>query len=154
MTLSPAPSTPRPLPRKREQAEKRPGPALAGAVPAHSADVDVKGSGLTPAIQTDEAPRTRRKPVQMNKATSDSRHGHLARIDALRIEIRSLARAIAHATDVELLDLMCDEPGCFSRHQDAEQARTWATTAGVTLETGLMQLGRALQPTSAEDHHG
>ncbi|MBR8233756.1 hypothetical protein K6W26_03475 [Burkholderia sp. AU42008] len=102
--------------------------------------------GLTPVktIQSDEAPLARRKPVQMNEALADTRQGTLARLDALRIEIRALIVDISHAADVELLDLMADEIGSFARHKAAQDARTWAATAGITLETGLMQLGRAL----------
>ncbi|KWD85103.1 hypothetical protein WL71_07405 [Burkholderia ubonensis] len=109
-------------------------------------------SGLTPAkaIQKDEAPLARRKPIQMDEASADTRRGRLARIDALRIEIRSLVTEISHAADVELLDLMADEVGSFARHRAAQDARTWAATAGITLETGLMQLGRALPPANAQ----
>ncbi|MEK7914623.1 hypothetical protein AAB988_01915 [Burkholderia contaminans] len=101
---------------------------------------------LTPAktIQKDEAPLARRKPIQTNEALADTRQGTLARLDALRIEIRALIIDISHAADVELLDLMADEIGSFARHKAAQDARTWAATAGITLETGLMQLGRAL----------
>ncbi|QJP74171.1 hypothetical protein HJC54_19970 [Burkholderia glumae] len=105
--------------------------------------------GLTPAtaIQKNNAPLTRRKAIQMNEALADARQGRLTRLDALRTEIRSLVIDISHAADVELLDLMADEIGSFARHKAAQDARTWAATAGITLETGLMQLARAL-PTS------
>ncbi|WP_244105752.1 hypothetical protein [Burkholderia gladioli] len=73
-----------------------------------------------------------------------TRQGRLARLDALRIEIRTLIAEVSHAADVELLDLMADEIGSFARHKAAQEARTWAATAGITLETGLMQLGRAI----------
>ncbi|AOJ24311.1 hypothetical protein WJ12_05395 [Burkholderia seminalis] len=108
--------------------------------------------GLTPVktIQKDEAPLARRKPVQMNEALADTRQGTLARLDALRIEIRALIVDISHAADVELLDLMADEIGSFARHKAAQDARTWAATAGITLETGLMQLGRALLQREAD----
>ncbi|WP_244130012.1 MULTISPECIES: hypothetical protein [Burkholderia] len=100
---------------------------------------------LTPvkAIQKDEAPPARRKSIQTNEAFADTRPGRLARLDALRIEIRALITDISHAADVELLDLMVDEIGAFARHKAAQDARTWATTAAITLETGLMQLARA-----------
>ncbi|MBR8174874.1 hypothetical protein KDX03_02760 [Burkholderia ambifaria] len=106
---------------------------------------------LTPAktIQKDEAPLARRKPIQMNEALADTRQGTLARLDALRIEIRALIIDISHAADVELLDLMADEIGSFARHKAAQDARTWAATAEITLETGLMQLGRALPETAS-----
>ncbi|HDR9189875.1 TPA: hypothetical protein QDB51_003978 [Burkholderia vietnamiensis] len=109
--------------------------------------------GLTPAkaIQKDEAPLARRKPIQTNEALADTRQGRLARLDALRIEIRALITEITHAADVELLDLMADEIGSFARHKAAQDARIWATTAGITLETGLMQLGRALPATTYGD---
>ncbi|KVC53273.1 hypothetical protein WI72_21850 [Burkholderia ubonensis] len=108
--------------------------------------------GLTPAnaIQKDEAPLARRKPIQTNEALADTRQGRLARLDALRNEIRALVIEISHAADVELLDLMADEIGSFARHKAAQDARTWAATAGITLETGLMQLGRALPPANAQ----
>ncbi|RQR46570.1 hypothetical protein DIE19_35160 [Burkholderia sp. Bp9126] len=108
--------------------------------------------GLTPgkAIQKDGAPLARRKPIQRNDALAGTRQGRLARFDALRIEIRALITEISHATDVELLDLMADEVGSFARHKAAQDARTWAATAGITLETGLMQLGRALPHREAD----
>ncbi|AXF21374.1 hypothetical protein CUJ89_13370 [Burkholderia pyrrocinia] len=108
--------------------------------------------GLTPAkaIQKDEAPLARRKPIQTNEALADARQGRLARLDALRIEIRDLITEISHAADVELLDLMANEIGSFARHKAAQDARAWAATAGITLETGLMQLGRALPQHKAK----
>ncbi|WP_240687897.1 MULTISPECIES: hypothetical protein [Burkholderia] len=150
MTPRPALSTPRPLPRKREHAEKRPAIALASV---NGTSMQSDNDGLTPAktIQKDEAPLARRKPVQMNEALADTRQGTLARLDALRIEIRALIVDISHAADVELLDLMADEIGSFARHKAAQDARTWAATAGITLETGLMQLGRALPATTTGD---
>ncbi|WP_244104092.1 hypothetical protein [Burkholderia ambifaria] len=143
MTPRPALSTPCPLPRKREHAKKRPAIALASI---NGTSVQPNSSGLTPAtaIQKDEAPHTRRKPIQMNDAVADTRQGRLARLDALRAEVRSLVIEISQAADVELLDLMADEVGSYARHKAAQEARTWAAPAGVTLETGLMQLDRAL----------
>ncbi|RQR36335.1 hypothetical protein DIE12_13805 [Burkholderia sp. Bp9015] len=109
-------------------------------------------NGLTPAkaIQKDAAPLARRKPTQTNEALAGTRQGRLARLDALRIEIRALITEISHAADVELLDLMADEIGSFTRHKAAQDARTWAATAGITLETGLMQLAHALPPYEAK----
>ncbi|MDN7561092.1 hypothetical protein [Burkholderia orbicola] len=147
MTPRPALSTPRPLPRKREHAEKRPTIALASV---NGTSMQSNNDGLTPenAIQKDNAPLARRKPIQTNETLADTRQGRLARFDALRIEIRALITEISHAADVELLDLMADELGSFARHKAAQDARTWAATAGLTLETGLMQLARALPATS------
>lgn len=125
----PALSTPRPLPRKREHAKKRPAIALASV---NGTSMQPDSHGLTPA-----------KAIQKNEALADTRQGRLARLDALRIEIRALITEISHAADIELLDLMADETGSFARHQAAQDARTWAATAGITLETGLMQLARA-----------
>ncbi|KVE63466.1 hypothetical protein WI96_17635 [Burkholderia vietnamiensis] len=99
-------------------------------------------------MQKDQAPLTRRKPIQRNEALAETRQGRLMRLDALRIEIRTLITEISHAADVELLDLMADEIGSFARHKAAQDARTWAATAGITLETGFMQLGRALPATT------
>ncbi|MFL9899031.1 hypothetical protein PQR71_12855 [Paraburkholderia fungorum] len=149
MTVRPAISTPRQLPRKREAADKRPRLSLAGAVPAHASNDDVNCSGLAPAqaIQKDEAPLARRKPVQMNEGQSDSRLATLARIEVLRIEIRKLTEVIALGADIELLDLMRDETGSYSRHKAAQEARTWAEQARLSIETGLMQLDRALHPS-------
>ncbi|WP_412023244.1 hypothetical protein [Burkholderia cepacia] len=146
LTPRPALSTPRPLPRKREHAKKRPALALASV---DGTSMQSNSDGLTPAtaIQKNDAPLTRRKAIQMNEALADARQGRLARLDALRTEIRSLVVDISHSADVELLDLMADEIGSFARHKAAQDARTWAATAGITLETGLMQLARAL-PTS------
>ncbi|WP_264858477.1 hypothetical protein [Burkholderia cenocepacia] len=143
MTPRPALSTPRPLPRKREHAKKRPAIALASV---NGTSMQSDNGGLTPAttIQKDEAPLTRRKPIQTNEALAETRQGRLTRFDALRNEIRALITEISHAADVELLDLMADEIGSFARHKAAQDARTWAATAGITLETGLMQLARAL----------
>jgi len=132
MTPHPASSTPRPLSRKRESADKRPRLVLAGAVPAQPSDDNVNSSGLTPAIQKKEG-------------QSDTRLANLSRITALRVEIRSLIEVIALAADVDLLDLMRDETGSYSRHKAAQEARTWASAAGLTLETGLMQLDRAMR---------
>ncbi|WP_236862292.1 hypothetical protein [Burkholderia contaminans] len=145
MTPRPALSTPRPLPRKREHAKKRPAIALASV---NGASMQSNSGGLTPAttIQNDEAPLARRKPIQMNEALADARQGRLTRLDTIRTEIRTMVAEISHAADVELLDLMADEVGSFARHKAAQDARTWAATAGITLETGLMQLARATQP--------
>ncbi|HGF2961913.1 TPA: hypothetical protein ACF6U4_001418 [Burkholderia multivorans] len=109
-------------------------------------------SGLTPAkaIQKDEAPLARRTPIQTNKALMDTAQGRLARLDALRIEVRALITEISRAADVELLDLMADEIGSFARYKAAQDARTWASTAGITLETGLMQLARAVRGAAEE----
>ncbi|MFM0315984.1 hypothetical protein PQR36_13930 [Paraburkholderia nemoris] len=150
MTMRSAISTPRPLPRKREAADKRPRLSLARAVPAHGSSDDVHSSGLTPAqaIQTNETPLSRRKSIQTKESESDSRLANLARIDAIRIEIRKLVEVIALGADIELLDLMRDEVGSYSRHKAAQEARTWANAAGVQLETGLMMLDRAVRPTS------
>ncbi len=43
---------------------------------------------------------------------------------------------------------MRDEVGSYSRHKAAQEARTWAEQARVTIETGLMQLDRALHPST------
>ncbi|RDK01457.1 hypothetical protein [Paraburkholderia lacunae] len=137
MTIRPATSTPRPLPRKREPAEKRPRLSLAGGVPAGASHHDVNSSGLAPA-----------KAIQMNEGQSDSRLATLARITALRLEIRQLVEGIALGADIELLDLMRDEVGSYSRHKAAQEARTWAEQARLSIETGLMQLDRAMRPTS------
>ncbi|WP_197523773.1 hypothetical protein [Burkholderia lata] len=147
MTSRPALSTPRPLPRKREHAKKRPAIALASV---NGTSMQSNNVGLTPAkaIQKDEAPLARRKPIQTNEALADSRQGRLAQLDALRIKIRSLISEISHAADVELLNLMADEIGSFARHKATQDARTWAATATITLETGLMQLARATQPVT------
>lgn len=150
MTVRSAISTQSPLPRKREVTDKRPRLSLARAVPAHESRDDVNSSGLTPAqaIQTNETPLSRRKSIQKKESESDSRLANLARIDAVRIEIRKLVEVIAHGADIELLDLMRDETGSYNRHKAAQEARTWASAAGVQLETGLMMLDRALRPTS------
>jgi len=148
MKVLPATSTPRPLPRKREQAEKRPRLSLAGAIANQAANDN--GSGLEPATttQTNAAPLRRREAIQMKGRESDTRLANLARIDALRIEIRSLVEQVALGADIELLDLMRDEVGSFQRHKAAQEARTWASAAGVQLETGLMMLDRAMRPAS------
>ncbi|MFM0250627.1 hypothetical protein [Paraburkholderia sediminicola] len=150
MTVRTAISTPRPLPRKREAADKRPRLSLAGAVPAHASNDDVNGSGLTPAkpIQINEAPLARRKAIQTKESESDSRLANLARIDAIRIEIGKLVEVIALGADIELLDLMRDEVDSYSRHKAAQEARTGANAAGVQLETELMMLDRAMRPAS------
>ncbi|MCA8461699.1 hypothetical protein LGN14_18115 [Burkholderia multivorans] len=137
MTSRPALSTPRPLPRKREHAKKRTAIALASL---NGTSLQSKNDGLTPETA-----------IQKNEALADTRQGKLARLDAIRIEIRALITEISHAADVELLDLMADEVGSFARHKAAQEARTWAATASITLETGLMQLDRAI-PTSSK--HG
>lgn len=150
MIVRPAISTPCPLPRKREAADKRPRLSLAGAVPAHASNDDVNSSGLAPAkaIQTNEAPLSRRKTIQTKGSESDSRLANRARIDAIRIEIRKLVDEIALGADIELLDLMRDEVGSYSRHKAAQEARTWAEQARLSIETGFMQLDRALHPST------
>jgi hypothetical protein len=147
MTALPATSTPRPLPRKREATDRRPRLSLAGAVPAQASNDDVNSSGLTPAkaIQIDEAPLARRKTIQ---SESDTRLATIARIEALRLEIRKLVEVVALGADIELLDLMRDEVGSYSRHKAAQEARTWAEQARLSIETGLMQLDRAINPMS------
>ncbi len=149
MMPRPAPSTPRPLPRKRERTTNHPAIAL---VSVNGTSMQTDDSGLSPAkaIQKGKAPLTRRKPIQTNKALADARQGRLARLDALRIEIRTLISEVSQAADVELLDLMADELGSFARHKAAQEARTWAATAGITLETGLMQLARSLPNSTAQ----
>ncbi|WP_243712424.1 hypothetical protein [Burkholderia pyrrocinia] len=149
MTSHPALSTPRPLPRKREHAEQRPAITLASV---NGTSMQSNNDGLTPkkAIQKDKAPLARRKPIQTNEALADTRQSRLARLDALRIEIRALITEISHASDVELLDLMASEIGSFARHKAAQDARTWAATAAITLETGFMQLNRATLPINEQ----
>ncbi|MCA8384341.1 hypothetical protein LGN11_01535 [Burkholderia multivorans] len=137
MTSRPALSTPLPLPRKREHAKKRTPIALASL---NGTSLQSNNDGLTPETA-----------IQKNEALADTRQGKLARLDAIRIEIRALITEISHAADVELLDLMADAVGSFARHKAAQEARTWAATASITLETGLMQLDRAI-PTSSK--HG
>ena len=132
--IRPAISTPRPLPQEREHAEKRGALGKLRAVPAHSPNPN--GNGLTPA-----------KAIQKDEGESKTRLAMFARIDALRIEICKLAEDVALAADIELLDLMRDEVGSYSRQKAAQEARTWASTAGIQLETGLMMLDRALRPT-------
>ncbi len=143
MTLRPAPSTLPPLPRKRQRADPRPAIALASV---NGTSTRTDNSGLMPenTTQNNTAPLTRRKAIQTNETSSNIRQDKLERINALRIEVRTLVSEIAHAADLELLDLMADEVGSFTRHKAAQEARTWATTAGITLETGLMQLDRAI----------
>jgi hypothetical protein len=145
--IRPAISTPRPLPQERQHEEKRGTLGKLHAVPAHSSNQN--GNGPTPAkaIQKDDAPLARRTAIQTNEGESKSRLAMFARIGALRIEIRKLAEDVALAADIELLDLMRDEAGSYSRHKAAQEARTWAGTAGIQLETGLMMLDRALAPT-------
>ena len=143
MTPRPALSTPRPLSRKREHGKQRTAIALA-SVDGKAIETEKRGRAPAKAIQKDEAPRARRKPIQVNDASAVARRGRAERIEALRATIRDLVAEISHAADVELLDLMADEIGSFTRHKAAQDARTWAATAGVTLETGLMQLDRAI----------
>ncbi|MEK7891262.1 hypothetical protein AAB992_29575 [Burkholderia contaminans] len=150
MTPRPAPSTPRPLSRKREHGNGRTAIALA-SVDGKAVANERRGRAPAKAIQKNEATLARRKPIQMNDASAVARRGRAERLEAVRIAIRELVVEISHAADVELLDLMADEIGSFARHKAAQDARTWAATAGITLETGLMQLGRALPaPTSGD----
>jgi hypothetical protein len=134
--VRPAISTPRPLPRKREPADKRARLSLAGAVPAHASNDDVNCGVLTPA-----------NAIQKDEGQSDSRLATLAQINAIRHEIRHLVDVVVHGADIELLDLMRDEVGSYSRHKAAQEARTWAEQARLSIETGLMQLDRALHPS-------
>lgn len=147
--IRPAISTLRPLPQEREHAENRETLGKLRAVPAHSPNPN--DDGLTPAkaIQKDDTPLARRTTVQTKEGESKTRLAMFARIDAVRIEIRKLAEDVALAADIDLLDLMRDEVGNYSRHKAAQEARTWAGTASIQLETGLMMLDRALRPTSS-----
>ncbi|WP_236860868.1 hypothetical protein [Burkholderia sp. MSMB617WGS] len=143
MTPRPALSTPRPLPRKRERADKRPAITLA-SVNGNAVSKRMRGLAPAKALQKNETPHTRRKAIQRNEAPADARRGMHARLDALCIEIRALVSDVSHSADIVLLDLMADDAGSYARHKAAQDARTWAAAAGVTLETGLMQLGRAI----------
>ena len=142
----PAISTQRPLPRKREAADKRSRLSLAGAVQAHASHDDVDSSGLPPAkaIQINEAPLARRKTIQTKESKSNSRLANRAQIEAVRCQIRQLIEDITLGADIELFDLMRDEVGSNSRHKAAQEARTWAEQARLSIETGLMQLDHAL----------
>ncbi|WP_244133329.1 hypothetical protein [Burkholderia gladioli] len=152
----PAASTPQPLARMREHGKNRTAIALAavdgtavadgkrGRAPAKTIQKDGAPLSRRKTIQKDEAPRTRRKPIQVDEASTLARRGMQARIEALHVEIRLLIADITQAADVVLLDLMRDELGSYARHKLAQDARTWAATAGITIETGLMQLDRAL----------
>jgi hypothetical protein len=166
-------STPHPLAQERQHAGKRGTLGKLRAVPACASNRDDgsngltpvqtiqtmevdplarpdKGNGLAPAktIQKDDAPPPRQTAIQKNGGESQTRLAMFARIDALRIEIRKLIEDVALAADIELLDLMRDEVGSYSRHRAAQEARTWAGTAGIQLETRLMMLDRALRPAS------
>lgn len=143
MTPRPALSTPRPLPRKRERADKRPAIALA-SVDGNAVSNRVRGLAPAKALQKNETPRARRKAIQRDETPADARRGMHARLDALCIEIRALVSDVSHLADIVLLDLMADDVGSYARHKAAQDARTWAAAAAVTLETGLMQLGRAV----------
>ncbi|MCA8162544.1 hypothetical protein [Burkholderia cepacia] len=150
MTPRPALSTPRPLSRKREHGSGRTAIALA-SVDGKSVESGKRGRAPAKAIQKNEATLTRRKPIQTNDTSAVTRRGRAERLEAVRIAIRELVVEISQAADVELLDLMSDETGSYARHKAAQEARTWAATAGITLETGLMQLGRALPATTSGD---
>ncbi|AJY66106.1 hypothetical protein [Burkholderia glumae] len=39
---------------------------------------------------------------------------------------------------------MVDKSGCYARYSAVQEARSWATAAGITLETGLMQIQHAI----------
>ncbi|MDN7610954.1 hypothetical protein [Burkholderia cepacia] len=105
MTPRPALSTPCPLPRKREHAKNRAAIKLASV---NGTSMQSDSGGLTPAkaIQNNEAPLARRKPIQMNKALAGARQDRPARLDALRTEVRALVTEISHAANVKLLDRM------------------------------------------------
>jgi hypothetical protein len=141
---------PTPAAAKAGTREKRGSLGKLRAAPAHSSNSNDKSNGLTPAdaIQKDDAPLARRTAIQTNEGESKTRPAMFARIDSLRIEIRKLAEDVALAADIELLDLMRDEIGSYSRHKAGQEARTWAGTASIQLETGLMMLDRALRPVS------
>ena len=167
-------SPPHPLAQERQHAGRRGTLGKLRAVPAHASNRDGCSGGLTPAqtiqtlevdpltrpdngnglttaktIQNDDAPLTRRTTIQKDEGESKTRLAMFARIDALRIEVRKLSEDVALAADIELLDLMRDELGSYSRHKAAQEARTWAGTASIQLETGLMMHDRgALRPAS------
>jgi hypothetical protein len=105
MTVRPAISTPRPLPREREQAGKRPRRPIADASARCAANDN--GSGLMPATA-----------IQTKGSKSDSRIATLARIDVLLIEIGKLVDEIAFGASIELLDLPRDEVGRLSTQNE------------------------------------
>jgi len=114
MTVRPATSTPRPLPREREYAEKNIQLSLADAVATHAMN-DI-GSGQAPAttIQINEAPLARRKSIQRKERETDPRLATLVRIRTLCVEIQKLGDVIALGADIELLDLMRNEAASLS----------------------------------------
>ncbi|WP_235374396.1 hypothetical protein, partial [Burkholderia pseudomallei] len=99
MTPRPALSTPRPLPRKRERANKRPAITLA-SVDGNAVSKRVRGLAPAKAIQKNDTPRARRKAIQRNEAPADARRGMHARLDALCIEIRALVSDVSHSADI------------------------------------------------------
>lgn len=155
MTLSSATSTPRPLPRSRGNGGEK--IRLAHGADARDAEAS-NSSGLLPAIQNDEAPLARRKAIQIDETPTDRLARRLEKMRTLAGDVRSLVSEVQLAADVDLLDLMRDEVGSYSRHRAAQDARTWAEQARLSIETGLMQLERALRPIAAamaeEAHHG
>ncbi|WP_179231725.1 hypothetical protein [Burkholderia sp. AU16482] len=71
MTSRPATSIPRPLPRKRNHAKKRPAIVLA-SVNGTSTRLDSGGLSPTTEVQKNEAPLARRKSIQTNDALADA----------------------------------------------------------------------------------
>ncbi|WP_196786325.1 hypothetical protein [Burkholderia cepacia] len=70
MTPHPALSTPRPLPRKREHAEKHPAIALA-SVNGTSTQSDYDRLTPAKAIPKDKVPLTRRQPIKASDDLAD-----------------------------------------------------------------------------------
>ncbi|WP_257835045.1 hypothetical protein [Burkholderia glumae] len=142
-------STPSPLPHVRENRRHRAAMTPA-SVDSPAIAANKRGHSPAKAIQNDETPLTRHTSVQTNETPVLLHQGMTTRIEALRSKIRSLVAEITHAADVALLDLIADKAGCYVHYQAVREARDWAATAGITLETGLMQLGHALQQREAD----
>lgn len=150
MTLSAAPSTQQPLSRQRDNGTERLRLSVAADVPAQRQEVDGKCERPSPSVQSNEAPRMRRKPIRTNETLSETRQGNLARIQMLGAEICRLTETVVLGADIELLDLMRDEVGSYSRHKAAQEARVWAEQGRLSIETGLMQLERAIRSAAKQ----
>lgn len=114
MILFAALSTPRPLSREREHAGKRARLGLAGAAPAHAANVDGNSIELTLA-----------RAIQTNEGHSVTRLANITHIQVLRIEIRSLAKAAllcggGGGGGGKLSDLMRDNVGSYKRYHSED----------------------------------
>jgi hypothetical protein len=105
--------------------------SISSAVPAKS----LTTNGTVPAPE---------KHVQTDEREPASRLAYIARIERMRGELAELVDDIARANEVEVLDLMREPQGPYSRFRTASEAGDWINEGRRSLQVGLMMLDRAI----------